>query len=406
MRKLLTALTLTALAVSPAVAQDEVEALKAQIQKLQEQMAKLQARLAEVEAEKGVGVKSVTGLKSGIKIYGRIKFDAIYDTHNMGADQFIKTLPKGDRDDRTTFNMKDTRIGFIINGPQAGDWKITGRVESDFYGKGGDDNGALRIRLSYINLNNGQGTNIRIGQDYVPIARQMASTLDFLSMASSGNLWDRVPQVTVTQTFEGGFGILGTVYKSSAKTDKVKMRMPWVGAKVFYKGDLFGIGKPLYLALGGAYRQGGMAGYDDNLNDYLVAGEWNIPFNVFCPMAVKGEAYVGQGLDARDYLVFSKPHYVDGTSAEELKTWGGFVQLTLKPAKKFAFNVGTGMDNPDNDDADKAGTYRKNWRVFGNVIYKLAPNVSVGAEVDHQETLYKGDVEHGNRLMVSAIYNW
>ncbi len=381
-------------------------------------MAKLQAKLVELEAQKGVGVKSVTGLKSSVKVYGRIKFDAIYDTHNMGADQFIKTLPRGDRQDRTTFNMKDTRIGLIINGPQAGDWKVTGRIEGDFYGASGD-NGAFRIRLSYINLNNGQGTNIRIGQDYVPIARQMASTLDFLSMASSGNLWDRVPQVTVTQTFSNGFGILGTVYKSSAKTDGVKMRMPWVGAKVFYKGDVFGTGKPLYLALGGAYRKGSSEKgidtdndtkidkwYRDDVNDYLVAVEWNLPFNLYFPMAVKGEAYVGQGLDARDYLVFSKPHYLDNTDVEELQTWGRFVQLSVKTTAKVALDIGTGMDNPDNDDADKAGTYEKNWRVFGNVLYKLAPNVSLGAEVDHQETLYKCDVEHGERFMVSAVYNW
>ena len=431
MRKALLAVSVASLLCSAqAFAQDDIEALKAQIQQLQEQMSKLQAKLVELESQKGVGVKSVSGLKSGIKVYGRIKFDAIYDTHNMGADQFIKTLPKGDRDDRTTFNMKDTRVGLIINGPQAGGWKVTGRIEGDFYGASGD-NGGFRIRLSYINLNNGQGTNIRIGQDYVPIASQMASTLDFLSMASSGNLWDRVPQITVTQTFDGGFGILGTVYKSSASTDGVKMRMPWVGAKVFYKGDVFGTGKPVYLALGGAYRRGYqdiveektnyvcnctsgtvdsqtqiVAQGHDHVDDYVVAIEWNVPFNLYFPMAVKGEAYVGQGLDKRDYLVFSKPHYLDNNSVEELQTWGGFVQLTVKPTAKVALNLGTGMDNPDNDDADKAGTYEKNWRAFGNVIYKLAPNVSLGAEIDHQETLYKGDVEHGNRLMVSAIYNW
>ncbi len=408
MRKLLTATLLAALVVSPSFAQDDVEALKAQIRQLQEQMAKLQKRLVELESRQGVGARAVTGAKSAIKVYGKIKLDAIYDTHDMGKDQFITKLPKKARVDRSTFNMKDTRIGFIINGPEAGNWKVTGRVESDFYGKGGDDNGAFRIRLSYINLNNGQGTNIRIGQDYIPIASQMASTLDFLSMGASGNLWDRVPQVTVTQTFDNGFGILGTAWKSSASTDEIGMKMPWVGAKIFYKGDVFGTGKPLYLALGGAYRQGNAedGGVEDDVNDYLVAAEWNIPFNLLFPMAVKGEAYVGQGLTTRDFLVFTTPHYKDGTDVEELQTKGGFIQLSMKPFKKVGFNFGTGMNDPDNDDARKADTYEKNWRAFGNILYKFAPNVTFGFEVDHQETLYDGTVEHGERYIASAIYLW
>ncbi|GAB6076458.1 DcaP family trimeric outer membrane transporter [Desulfurobacterium crinifex] len=420
MRKVLTATLLAALAVSPSFAQEDVEALKAQIQQLQEQMAKLQAKLVELESQKGVGAKAVTGAKSGIKIYGKIKLDAIYDTHNMGTDQFITKLPVGDREDRSTFNMKDTRIGFIINGPQVDDWKVTGRVEADFYGKvvNNDDNGGFRIRLSYINLNNGQGTNIRIGQDYIPIASQMASTLDFLSMGASGNLWDRVPQVTITQNFGNGFGILGTVWKSTATTDHVGMRMPWVGAKVFYKGDAFGTGKPLYIALGGAYRQGTdsidkkdnagnvIATYKGDVDDYLIAVEWNIPFNLIFPMAVKGEAYVGQGLTSRDFLVFTNPHYLDGTEVKELQTRGGFIQLSMKPFKKVGFNFGAGMNDPDNDDAKLSGDYEKNWRAFGNILYKFAPNVTFGFEVDHQETLYDGTVEHGERYIASAIYLW
>jgi len=410
MRKVLLTATAIVLLFQPALAQDEVSQLKAQIQKLQEQMAKLQAKLSELEAQRGAGARAVTGLKSGVKLYGRIKMDAIYDTHNMGTDAFITSLPKGDRQDRSTFNVKDTRIGLIINGPETDGWKITGRIEGDFYGLGasGKDNGGFRIRLSYINLSNGEGTNIRIGQDYIPIARQMASTLDFLSMGGSGNLWDRTPQITITQTFDNGFGILGTAWKSSATTDHVGMRMPWVGAKVFYRGDLLGTGKPLYLALGGAYRHGSdeAGGVKDDVSDYLAAVEWNVPFNLIVPIGIKGEAYVGQGLTKRDFLVFTTPHYKNGNGLDELQTWGGFVQLTVKPYQKFTVNLGAGMDNPDNDDADKAGTYEKNWRAFGNVIYSLAPNVSLGAEWDHQETLYKGDVEHGERFMMSAIYNW
>jgi len=408
MRRLLLSALTVSLISAPALAQDDVEALKAQIRALQEQMAKLQAKLNQLEAARGG--KAVVGVKSPIKIYGKIKMDAIYDTHNMGADAYITKLPKGDREDRASFNMKDTRLGFIVDGPEVDGWKVTGRVEGDFYGNGGTggDNGAFRIRLSYINLNNGQGTNIRIGQDYIPIASQMASTLDFLSMGASGNLWDRVAQITITQDFGGGFGVLATAWKSHATTDGVGMRMPWVGAKIFYKGDAFSTGKPIYLALGGAYRQGSaeVGGVKDDVNDYLVAFEWNIPFTLFIPMGIKGEAYYGQGLTSRDFLVITSPHYLDGDEVKELETKGGFIQLSMKPFSKVAFNFGAGMNDPDDDGADILGDYRKNWRAFGNILYKFAPGVTFGFEIDHQETRYQGVTEHGNRLIASAIYVW
>jgi hypothetical protein len=345
-----------------------------------------------------------------VQLYGKIKLDAIYDTHNMGTDAFITKLPKGEKTDRSSFNIKDTRIGLIINGPKVYDWKITARVETDFYGKvyKNDDNGALRIRLAYIDLNNHRGTDIRIGQDYIPIASQMASTLDFLSMGASGNLWDRVPQITVSQTFENGFGILGTAWKSYSSTDGVEMRMPWVGVKVFYKADLLGTGKPLYLGLGGAYRNGSYKenGISGDVNDYVVAFEWNVPFKVYIPVAVKGEAYVGQGLTTRDFLVFTKSHYLDNNDVKELKTKGGFIQLTLKPYKKLSFNLGTGLNDPDDDGAKITEDYLKNWRAFGNVLYEFAPNLTFGFEWDHQETKYEDGTEAGNRFMASAIYLW
>jgi hypothetical protein len=83
----------------------------------------------------------------------------------------------------------------------------------------------------------------------------------------------------------------------------------------------------------------------------------------------------------------------------------------MKPFEKVGFNFGAGMNDPDNDEVKKINSYdskvyKKNWRAFGNVLYKFAPNVTFGLELDHQETLYFGDVEHGNRLMASAIYVW
>ncbi|MEW6584520.1 MAG: hypothetical protein AB1442_02795 [Nitrospirota bacterium] len=57
------------------------------------------------------------------KIYGKLKFDAIYDTNNLGTDEFIKFVPRtANGEDKSTFNVRDTRLGVAIEGPALNGW--------------------------------------------------------------------------------------------------------------------------------------------------------------------------------------------------------------------------------------------------------------------------------------------
>jgi hypothetical protein len=44
--------------------------------------------------------------------------DAVYDTNNLGKDEYITFIPEDAyREDKTTFNVRDGRFGIAIDGP-------------------------------------------------------------------------------------------------------------------------------------------------------------------------------------------------------------------------------------------------------------------------------------------------
>ena len=105
----------------------QIETLRNKINEMQTSQAPQAAAAAPAE----VKVNS----KYKLNIYGKVKFDAVYDTNNMGTDEFIKFIPRtADGKDKATFNVRDTRLGIAIEGPSVYGWTPRGRFESDFYG--------------------------------------------------------------------------------------------------------------------------------------------------------------------------------------------------------------------------------------------------------------------------------
>ena len=387
-----------------------MKAQKSEIEALQMKIKELQAReAAPVAAAPAAAAKEekVTS-KYNIKIYGKIKFDGIYDTNNMGREEFITYIPKNaNGEDKTTFNIKDTRLGVAISAPSLNGWQTSGRFESDFYGSDPGSNGGLRIRLAYVDFEKG-GTSVRVGQDWNQIAYMNPSTLDFAIMGFNGNLWNRVPQVTVRQKVGGGFEALLTAYRfrwsdddTGSKVD-TQIHMPWVGGKIAYAGKLIDPGKNAYLALDGAVRNG-EAG-DNNVTPYLAALELKVPIMV---VELTGEAYMGQGLGLEYF------HHRDSSNdagafnvkGHAILTRGGFLQLSAQPLKNVTVNVGYGLDDPKNADV-KNDFYRKSQYTFSNIQVQLLKDITAGIEAAHVETDWATGDEHGTRYQTSLIYNW
>jgi hypothetical protein len=378
----------------------QVDAQKQQIETLQNKIKEIQPKVV-AQAAAAAPAEVKTSSKYKLNFYGKIKFDAIYDTIDMGTDEFIKFIPKTAKtEDKTTFNIRETRLGIAIEGPSYDGWTPRGRFETDFYGSDGDSrNGALRTRLAYIDLSKGN-TSIRVGQDWNKIASLNPTVLDFAVMGYNGNLWERMPQITVQQKFDGGLEGLITVYRARWKDDddvaNTQINMPWVGARVAYNGKLLDTEKDAWVALGGAFRSG--EANNNDVTPYVAALEVQIPVSY---VEFRGEAYVGQGLGF-DY--FHKGGAFN-SNGHAILTKGGFAQLSGRPMKDVLCTLGYGIDDPK--DIDVGGSfYQQSQYTFGNIIYTVMKDINAGIGATYLDTQWDTTTQHGWRYQATLTYDW
>ena len=111
---------------------------------------------------------------------------------------------------------------------------------------------------------------------------------------------------------------------------------------------------------------------------------------------------IGQGVtlyqDAADELI----------AGEEIRSVGGWAQLTYLATPKLTFNLVAGIDDPDTSDLKNLANVRcRNTVFWGNVYYKIIPPVTFGLEYMHINTDYMDDNDGDvNRIQASFIYNF
>jgi len=348
--------------------------------------------------------------KYNIKLYGKIKVDFNYDTASFAKyNDFIGAVAMGagHRNDSTNFNPRDSRIGFIASYKYA-DWLVKGRIETDFYGGNEGDNLIPRMRLAYIELKNNSGTDIVVGQNWIPVAELNPSTIDFGILTAAGNLWWRVPQITVRQDF-GNIQILGSVMKHRRQSTEADDTMPWILARIQYKDGILGQGN--MIALGGGYRHANYGEYNNGLIDandtnskntdrWLVCLEAKFHYNAFL---FKGELWTGQGI-GRNFLRYDLGLANNGAPA---RATGGWANIVYKVNAKTTVSAGYGFDNPSNKDIGKwvnDRRFTKNEQYFLNAWYSLAKPLKIGAEWIYVETQRHQEIDTGNRFTVSMQY--
>lgn len=329
------------------------------------------------------------------KIWGRAVFNLHYDTA-IQAQDFMSYLTD-DQTEEFNFNPRDTRFGFAAGSSQ-GDWTFKSVFEIDFYGDNAGNNLLPRLRLGYAEAANGKGLSIRGGQDWVPVAQQNPGALDFGIQSWSGNLWWRVPQVTVRykpQQTE----LLFSAMKHRISTDQeMQEKMPWLLGRVAFS-DVLGAGS--LVAIGGGFRSVEVGAVD--YSPYLAALELKLPLG---KVTLTGEAYVGQGV-GREFVHYGfdyGPDHPDG--AREIGSQGGFLSLAYAATPKIELNTGYGLDDPSDEDlTGSTPPYLKNSSFFANLKYKVTAQFGWGLEVIHLVTgVGAADDLNGQRFTGSWWY--
>jgi len=358
--------------------------------------------------------------KYNVQFWGRVKFDISYDTAQFANyNDFIgapadSQATSGASNNSLNFNPRDTRLGFSAS-HTADAWVGKAVVEMDFYGDNNGNNLIPRMRLGYIDLaNQDSGTSLRAGQDWIPVLSTNPSTIDFGILTASGNLWWRVPQVTLRQKIEGLELLAGAMLHRRTSTAS-ETRYPWFLGRVAYSFEALD-GKHM-VAVDGGYQPDKVknsTGSDDDIDRWVVGGEGI--FNLG-PVLVKGEIWDGEGIGShflRYDLDVEDTDSGAATSFDEWEAWGGWIDATYKITPKWSATAGFGIDDPDDSQYNRqTGTlnrkFKENRTIFVNTWYSLTQGIKVGAEFMHLQA-NREDAggnnfrDKGQRITTSMFY--
>jgi hypothetical protein len=391
-----------------------------------EQLAKIADMVAKERAE---GKKPILS-NLDVELYGFFKFDAAFDTGRTNAGNYAKWVENdssNSNDDQLNMTANQTRFGLNFKGPQDDNLKTSGKVEIDFYGGEAENKSHIMMRHAYMKFDwPNEKTSLLAGQTWDVMSPLNPGTLNYSVMWWSGNIGYRRPQIRLTKAFdlsngselkfEGALaraiGLSGGSTTDFTPGDAGEdAGIPILQGRVSSTVDLFE-NKPATVGLSGHW---GREEYDTNAgggNDKFDT--WSLNLDLTQPindrLTIKGELFTGENLSAylggigqgvRNTGTAATPNYTN-----EIASKGGWVAASIGPCDKWNFNIGAGIDDPDDGDMG-SGSRTLNRSIFGNAIYSLNKNAKIGFELSHWHTEYKSSGNADSiRAQTSFIYKF
>jgi hypothetical protein len=391
--------------------------------------------------------------KGSIVPYGRIELDAIYSTRNtnpLDPGQFngYATAAGKSSNASSTLNPRYSVFGLRADRTD-GTHVLTGVVEADFYSQT-DNAGNISPRLRLANVKyspNNSRTTITAGMDWTPIMSSHPNLIDFSIMGYNGNLWQRLPQITLKHQFTenvnglltvmrferglsaiqpqtqrrtfqgagaaavapGSCGNNGFACSENAFNDPVQM--PYVGTRFAYLGT--GDKSGFMVALNAAFRHyrsaptaGGIPAGND-INSYLVGAELAVPLTN--RLKFTGEVAYGQALGVEFFRFGQERNLGTGKAIRTIVGWG---ELDYAYDRQLTLIAGYGFDNPMNSDlrgttAGPDTQYLLNHRTYLTAVRHIWGDLYASLEWNHLMTEWSTN-EHfaGDNFMLSTWYNF
>lgn len=393
-----------------------------------ERLDRLEREIKDLKAKQSAAEKVLSKAESvwskyNMRLYGRVKVDLNYDTarfEDRDDMRCVKARPDN-TNDSTNFNPRDSRFGFEASHTE-GDWTGNARIELDFYGDSPKDSDNLtpRMRLGYVKAAyDPSGTSIVVGQDWTPVAQLNPANIDFGILTAAGNLWWRVPQVTIRQEL-GDMELLVSAMRHKRKSSAEEARMPWALGRVAYNMSFLGKGN--MIALSGGWRpdevyqvdDGGdkISGTDRDIDRWLVALELKLSSG---PFVFKLEPWWGKGIgnSFRRYDM-DVNNEREGGKPKTIEARGFFADFTFKATDRMSYSIGYGVDDPHNRDVrgmigngyKDDHQFTRNVHCFVNTWYKLMEPIKVGAEIMYVGTERFNRADTGMRYTLSMFYKF
>jgi hypothetical protein len=394
--------------------------------------------------------------KGSIVPYGRIELDAIYSNRNtnpLDPGQFNGYATAAGKSSNSSSTLNPRYSVFGLRADRAdGTHVLSGVVETDFYSQT-DNAGNIspRLRLANVKYSPNSGkTTFTAGMDWTPIMGLHPNLIDFSIMGYNGNLWQRLPQVTVKHQFSENFNGLITVMRFERGLSAINpyaqrrpfagagagsgavpgvcgsnslgcsenafndpVQMPYVGMRLGYTGT--GNMQGVMVALNGAYRNyrsapnpGAGIPVSGDINSYLIGAELVVPITK--QLQFSGEVAYGSALDVEFFRFGQGRNLATGNAIRTIVGWG---ELDYAYNRDYTFIAGYGFDNPLNSDlrgssptvADQQ--YRLNHRTYVTAVRHIWGDLYASFEWNHLMTEWTtGEKFAGDNFMVSTWYNF
>jgi len=384
--------------------------------------------------EKKVDEQYQTKIESGSKY--RVGFTGLVLLNlfaNRGNVDSIEDPATAERIDPVTRSrgsiggtLRQTELGFQVNGPDVFGARTSGNLLFDFAGgltpaPGGETMGVVRLRTGTMRLD-WRSTSFVAGQDglfFVPLAPTSYASVLQPPLAYAGELWGWIPQARIEQRIGPSVtvkaGILDPINDQLADNSTnvrepgpgERSRMPGLGAHVAWSHPV--CGKKLTFGGGGYYgrQQFQFSQLDDappsKVVSWLGSADWQVPLSRW--LQVSGSLYRGSALGGlagglgTSVILVNSPGLLglgnlpSGAFVRGLNTEGGWSQLKIQPFRKLEWNFAIGDDNPfaSQLNGGVAQSYlevplARNRAGFGNVIYRPRSDLLLSFEFRHIES--------------------
>jgi len=338
--------------------------------------------------------------------YGYIKLDASYDDNRTSHGNFAMWAQNSKDDDQFNMTANQTRFGLKAFGKDYYDVDVTAQLEFDLYGSVSgatvaENKAMLQLRHAYFSVKY-ENFKLVAGQTWDIISPLNPSTINYSVVWGIGNIGYRRPQVSFWYTAPAGdetsvtfgAGMFRTIGSDLVPTftlsagemadgqdDGTDAAIPSMQGIVDFK-HTFESGAAMRMGVSGLWgklkAETTMGSYEE-YESYCVNGHLSVaPTKQF---GIKGEVYTGQNLGS--YM----GGILNSNTVEGIETFGGWGSAWFKPAPKFTFNVGGGVDNPQDEDLSSSSR-SYNRVIFGNVNYDIVEQFTIGLEVSQIQTKY------------------
>jgi len=355
-----------------------------------------------------------------LRIYGSIRLDTSYDTTRVQpGDKMLYVLPKINGVNDNEFNMtpRYTRLGLELKGPDIGSTKIDGKLEIDFDGSTSATSPNLRLRLAYVELMNEDIVSLLAGQDWDTFITVLPRIVNATSLQDAGALGNRRPQLRLTRDIKlanntklvaklAASRTVGGDLDGGSQDDGADAGYPTAQGSVCLETRLL-TEKPTKISVSGHWggetvdsvvTNGGVIEVDpNNYRTYSVIGSLVLP--VMSWASLQGTIWQGQDLTV----------YYGGIEQginTKLKTAiaakGGWAQLLIDITKQLNWNIGYGLDAPDDADLN-AKNRSRNQIIFTSLFFTIKP-VTFAVEYSNMKTDYKDAESATDNRFQGAVY--